>query len=672
MPPPKLSVCIDVFNYARFLPDAIESVLGQSFRDFELIIVDDCSTDDSFEIAQAYAARDSRIRAFRNTSNLGMVKNRNACLRLASGAYVKFVHADDYLAVPDALEKMAALMDHNPAASLVASSLQFVDEKRCPAGLWSCFKDERPVSGTSVILRSLRDQRNLIGGPSAVMFRRDRAGRGFDERYFHSADWEMWFYLLEQGCFAFIREPLCAYRLHGSQQTEKDRTTLTQAQDGLALLDDYLDKPYVRMGRLFKKYLRADAQRQIAWQSKKLGLSAEESWSAAAVILKHAVIRPARFFERHLKPRLQPKPHRLPGGINLAGFLAGEYGIGDSSRAYCAAIERTGLPLARVNIRSKVHSNRGAESENFSSRNPYSVNLMTFSFDYARRFYKDMGAPFFRDRTNIALWYWELEKFPARWHPAFDYYEEIWTATEFCRAAFADVSPVPVKKITYPFQVNEAPPDRARFGLAPGSFVFLFNFDYCSQVARKNPDGLIRAFRQAFDPDEDAVLVLKTINPDFDPAAAAALHAAAAGAKIVFLEDHLRAEEMASLFASADCYVSLHRSEGFGLGMARAMHAGKPVIGTGYSGNLEFMNAGNSLLVRHRLTEIERDFGPYEKGLYWADPDLEHAAELMRRVFTHRDEAAQLGRQAARDIRVNLSPEKTQGEILARLREVGA
>ncbi len=104
MTSPKVSVCIDSFNYGRFLPEAIESVLGQSFQDFEVIISDDCSTDDSFAIAQRYAERDDRIRAMQNAHNLGMVKNRNAGLALARGEYVKTLHADDFLCSPEALE----------------------------------------------------------------------------------------------------------------------------------------------------------------------------------------------------------------------------------------------------------------------------------------------------------------------------------------------------------------------------------------------------------------------------------------------------------------------------------------------------------------------------------------------------------------------------------------
>src|ERR1700730_1657446 len=220
--PPKVSVCIDSFNYGRFLPEAIESVLGQSFQDFEIIILDDCSTDDSFEIAQRYAAQDSRVKALRNSANLGMVKNRNACLAQARGEYVKWLHADDFLCSTEALGRMAAALDDNKAVSVVASARRIVNEQSKPIDTWSCFNQERPIAGTTVINRCLFEHRNLIGGPSAVMFRGALAARGFDEEEMAVGYVENCFHLFKQGCFVYVREPLCAFRTHSRQQTEKD------------------------------------------------------------------------------------------------------------------------------------------------------------------------------------------------------------------------------------------------------------------------------------------------------------------------------------------------------------------------------------------------------------------------------------------------------------------
>jgi len=408
---PKVSVCIDVFNYEDFLPDAIESVLKQDFRDFELIALDDCSRDRSFAIAREYAAKDSRISARQNPVNLGMVKNRNACLRAARGEYVKILHADDFLCADDALGKMVALLDAHEGMSLAACAMQIDGASAVPSRRWSYFENLGPFTGTTVIERCLRERKNLVGSPSATMFRRDRASRGFDEDLFHSADWEMWLHLLENGCLGFLPETLVSYRKHARQQTEKDKQTLTQAEDHLAILDRYLDRPYIRLSKFCKRYLRHRAVADLAKRSARLGLPPGEAKPDRHGSLRDRVLAPVFLAYRHLPRAKKPATRgtsleKFPSGLNVAGFFQGEYGIGDSSRAYCRVINESGLPAVFLNIHSRDHRNLDRSFERFSATNPYAVNLMTFSFDYARRFSRDRGPRFFKDRYNIALWYW--------------------------------------------------------------------------------------------------------------------------------------------------------------------------------------------------------------------------------------------------------------------------
>src|ERR1700726_589187 len=223
------------------------------------------------------------------------------------------------------------------------------------------------------------------------------------------------------------------------------------------------------------------------------------------------LLKVRRIYERHL---LRPYHHEIakrPLGINMAGFAQSVYGIGESSRAMWRAGQGTGVPRALAHVRSGVHSNADKSLGEFARDNPFNVNLMTFSFDYSRRFYRDMGPGFFAGRHNIGLWYWEQEHFPTRWHSAFDYYDEIWVPTHFTRKAIAAHSPIPVRKITYPFYLDEASaaPDRGRFGLSDDTYIFLFTFDFFSTVQRKNPAGVIAAFRRAFRSDDPAVLVIK-------------------------------------------------------------------------------------------------------------------------------------------------------------------
>jgi|GEM_PF-1109838 len=684
MSTPKVSVCIDVYNYEAFLPEAIESVLKQDFTDFEVIVVDDCSKDRSYEIAQSYAAKDSRVIALRNPQNLGMVKNRNACLRPAKGEYVKILHADDFHCTNDALGKMVAVLDTNPGVSLVACAMQFVDPASRNLHRFSYFEDRKAVTGTTVITRSLRDRRNLVGGPSATMFRREKGLRGFDEQLFHSADWEMWLHLLEQGAFSYIDEPLVAYRKHDNQQTEKDKLTLTQYEDHLRILDRYLDRPYVRLPKICKNYLRHRAVADFVKRSKRLGQPDGETLLEKYGVLKfHAstplyalyrqVLQQQRLAERRaLRDASQKNIGKYPPGINVAGFFKGIYGVGDTSRYFYKAFADIGLPVAFINIQSRNHKNTDESFEGFSEDNPYSINFATFSFDYARRFWKDMGKRFFKDRYNIGLWYWELETLPARWHPAFDYYDEIWVNTGFCQKAIAEVSPIPVTRIDYPFYQQEQPAaDRDGFGIGKDAYAFMFNFDFHSVPKRKNPEGLIAAFRKAFDPaKDDAVLVLKSINAHRYPEKAAELQKLAAGLNVTWINDHLDGPRMKQLFASVDCYVSLHRAEGLGLGMAQAMAFGKPVIATNYSGNLDFTTPENSLLVKYTLTELDQNYGVYEKGSFWAEPDTDHAAEQMRWIFNNREAGRELGLRAKADINRIMNPETARDQMRRRLTEI--
>ena len=219
---PKISVLIPTYNYARFLPEAIESVLAQDFRDFEVLIVDDCSADNTAAIVQPYCAREARVRFSVNAANLGMVNNWNRCLEEARGEYIKFLFGDDKLCHPQALGKMVALLERHPSATLAASARVILDEKSKVVDVW------RPLSegchnGREIITACLMENgKNLVGEPSAVLFRKSDAGRGFDARYRQVVDVEMWFHLLDKGDLAYTREPLCAFRCHPLQQTERN------------------------------------------------------------------------------------------------------------------------------------------------------------------------------------------------------------------------------------------------------------------------------------------------------------------------------------------------------------------------------------------------------------------------------------------------------------------
>lgn len=266
---PKISVCIPTCNRADFLPSAIESILNQEFTDFELIIQDDCSRDDTPGIVRKYLS-DKRIVFAVNERNLGQAGNCNHCLSKARGRYIKFVYSDDMLASNKALGEMAAALDSDPHISLVASSRHIIDARSRVLRTDSSFDRDLVTDGLNIIRKCLFLRRNVVGEPTVVLFRREQASRGFNTRYRHLLDMEMWFHLLEQGKFAFINRPLCSFRVHPGQVTMENVGNLSDLDDYYLLLSDYLGKSYIRSGPLMKKYWFFDAVYQY-WRLKKRG-----------------------------------------------------------------------------------------------------------------------------------------------------------------------------------------------------------------------------------------------------------------------------------------------------------------------------------------------------------------------------------------------------------------
>jgi glycosyltransferase involved in cell wall biosynthesis len=269
----------------------------------------------------------------------------------------------------------------------------------------------------------------------------------------------------------------------------------------------------------------------------------------------------------------------------------------------------------------------------------------------------------------VGHWTWELSEFPAAWRGSFAYLDEVWVPSTFTLDAVAAAAPVPVLRM--PYSIAERSVDgvaaRRRLGWPEGECVFLFVFDFASFTERKNPLGLVRAFTSAFRPGEPARLVLKAMHPGADPTGAAALTDAARAPRIHLATDVVDRDALTELMAAADCYVSLHRAEGFGLTLAEAMALGIPTIATGYSGNLDFMRADNSVLVRYALRPLERDHGPYRRGMVWAEPDVDHAAACLRWVYEHRDEARALGARGRDDVRATLGPAAVGARVRERL-----
>jgi glycosyltransferase involved in cell wall biosynthesis/SAM-dependent methyltransferase len=267
---------------------------------------------------------------------------------------------------------------------------------------------------------------------------------------------------------------------------------------------------------------------------------------------------------------------------------------------------------------------------------------------------------------NVICPQWELSRYPREWHRWLDRFDEVWAPSSFVFDAISKATEKPV--IHVPLCVDGKLTSflgRRYFGLPESAYIFLFAFDLRSYLARKNPLAVIEAFSEvcARRPAEDTRLVIKlhgtdstsASRADYERLLAALDHVSCRG-RIILVTDVLTDNETKNLVRCCDCFVSLHRSEGFGRAIAEAMLFGKPVVATGYSGNLDFMNETNSCLVDYRLVPVAEDSYPHAQGQCWAEPDIDHAAFHMVALLSDKERGRKLGHIASRHIRTYYSP----------------
>jgi len=366
--------------------------------------------------------------------------------------------------------------------------------------------------------------------------------------------------------------------------------------------------------------------------------------------------------ERGLRraPRLDP---RLPAGINVIGYFDSPSGVGQSARSLADAAEKAGIPVARLEVTRPARP--------LAAKAPYDVNLYHVNADAAAAIVEELGPALHSGRANVAYWYWEAEEFPDRWQNRFDYFDEVWTASEFCRRAIASRSTVPVFLV--PPAVAPVVPvsdPRVGAGLAPSDFLVLTVLDALSVPERKNPIGAVRAFARAFPNPSGALLRVQIRNLDRVPGLRDELLRAAGGARVSITDATLSRAELDSLLAACDAYVSLHRAEGFAFPIAEAMALGKPVVATRFSGNADYFDEATGFPVAWSYRELSSSIRDYDAGTRWAEPDEEEAVRLLRSIFERRDEAARRGEAAARRIAELYGTDRVARRLASRLEEL--
>lgn len=341
---PAVAVCIPVFNGERHLHQCLESVLGQSERDLEIIVVDNCSDDTSLEIAEAYAARDRRVRVHRNPRNIGLVGNLNRCVELAESPWIKFAFHDDRLA-PTCIERMV----EGPPASLVVCRRDFAFEgveryvRRSYLGLqrWdtleTMFPGRREIDATAFLDAALRHiGLNFVGEPTATLLRTASLQRvsGFDPDLVQLCDWDLWLRIGGGDGLRFVNESLATFRIHTDAASSANR------QDG-AYRARYLDPV-----RILRKMVADPAYAPVRTHAAERGFSIDD------LTLRYG-LRAEVAASRFATSRRQPDGRPLEA---WRGLLAADPGLASLLDARTSAIRRlterylwqTQLPLGPV------------------------------------------------------------------------------------------------------------------------------------------------------------------------------------------------------------------------------------------------------------------------------------------------------------------------------------
>lgn len=364
----------------------------------------------------------------------------------------------------------------------------------------------------------------------------------------------------------------------------------------------------------------------------------------------------------------QPQP-----GITVIGHFSDAYSLSKVLRDFVTRLKACGIPCQTLDI--------GCDDPIPASEY---AHLLTPVSDFRLNRYTDIVGMFVLPplpKTNCRLsriGFWEFESGLLAYYPEFSIPLEIIAMSDFAHDVFRRLVPesIPVQKILYPFLLNhrqETGRDavRARYGIAPGDFVVFYNFSYRSSYYRKNPEAAVRAFAEAFGACDQAKIVFKTMGARSCPATAAKLRTCVENLEIsertVFIDDYVPQDELIALTAACDVYLSLHRGEGFGLGIAEAMSLGKPVIVTDYSAPTEFCNRDNALLVPYTLVPVkacEHDIDAYARVKEWAEPNVHAAAAALRRLYDDHAFARELGERGRRFIDDHFSDANFRQSVL--------
>ena len=405
-------------------------------------------------------------------------------------------------------------------------------------------------------------------------------------------------------------------------------------------------------------------------------MRAEDVWykKVFPAWMRHLITRPIGKLVVHKtrKPK-RYEPGLYPDGINLYGLLRSEIGLSQGAKLYARALEEGKIPhtLLNLDFMPDLPQNDTRYDDRLVQENKYAINVVHINPLEWRDGCGTFSQKQFDRHYNIIVILWELEKLPKSWTMIFRYVDEVWAPSQFIADAVRKETDKPVTVIPYGM---ETPYDesltRADFGLSDEDFLVLMMFDSNSYASRKNPGAAIDAFREAYGENPEHVkLVIKINNPKAEDIAFVEEHIGGK-AGYTLITKRMDKERLNSLIRLCDVFLSLHRSEGYGLVLAEAMSLGTATVATNWSANTEFMPEGTACLVDYTMVPVGNAYRYELEGIEWADPDVHQAAEYLKRLHDEPAYMEQIVKAGQKQIREQLSVEKCAEKIRERLDEI--
>lgn len=365
--------------------------------------------------------------------------------------------------------------------------------------------------------------------------------------------------------------------------------------------------------------------------------------------------------------------------ITMIGHPFAILGIGRTHRMVFKALKAVGVDISSLDVYGgSPQVDRDAAAliiPHLTTKFSSNINIFTLNADEVEPSLAHLQMDLPRDAYNIVVPFWELGKYPQAWGDILSRFDEVWAFSNFVADALRPQVRATITPMTHPIEpLITRFMGRRAFDIPEAAYAFLFNFDFRSYSARKNPEGILAAYEKvlAERPAANTVLVLKVTGFKEHPEALEALRQRTSkyNARVIIIAAMLDDNANNNLVRNCDCFVSLHRSEGFGQGMADAMFYGRPAIGTGYSGNMDYMSAENSLLVPYKMIDLKPGDYPHAEGQQWADADTNVAADMMIKLIDQPDWGRAVGVQGATDVQTQLSTRATGCAYRARLEEI--